>query len=86
MAYRVEDLKPPGRFAIREAAMSGSQRDQLKQSLKDRPEKTRAGAVIFTNITPSELVDPHHPPQHAEGPLTIAANNRFFFHSELTVL
>src|SRR5690348_16546353 len=55
--------------------MSGSQRDLLKQSLKDRPEKTRVGAVIFTNISPSELIDPHHPHQHADGLLTISANN-----------
>src|SRR6185437_14865665 len=35
------------------------------------------GAVMFAGISRDELQDPHNPPPHAEGPFTIAANNRF---------
>lgn len=34
--------------------MSGAQRDQVKMSLLDWPEKARVGAVMFANISPSE--------------------------------
>jgi hypothetical protein len=37
----VEELKAPGKYGVREAAVTGSARTALKASILDRPEKVK---------------------------------------------
>jgi len=44
--FDIDELKPPGNYGVREAALSGGPRESLKQSILDKPEK------VIHNFTP----------------------------------
>jgi len=39
--FDVDELKPPGKYGVREAAVTGASRAALKQSILDKPEKVK---------------------------------------------
>ena len=47
VVYDVDELKPPGAYGVREAAVVGTAREALKASILDKPEKVSS---IYANL------------------------------------
>src|SRR6185437_15120936 len=91
MVFDVDELLPPGDYAVREPTLQGRERQVVKQSLLDRPEK--ACLVLCTNLLVASMwcrdlywdlavatERSTSPTSGVEGPLTISANNMFCFY------